>query len=121
MLLPNAMFRRTLDPKAIEKEQQNNNHFPLDERVRRMFSLLSCHHPMFILAVLPDKNREIYGLFIPYASFLFVQSMHVNLSNAGPFMCSESYGAVLRVEILNRITYERSIGGSIYVFLTQLV
>jgi len=67
---------------------------------------------MFILAVFPNKDREIYGLFTPYASCLFVQSMHVNWSNAGPFTCLESYGAVLHVEFLNRITYEGPIGGS---------
>jgi hypothetical protein len=117
MLLPNVVFQRTSDPKAIGK----NRDFPPDEHVRRMFNLLNCHHPMFILAVLLDKDREIYDLFTPYASCLFVQSMHINWSNAGPFMCSKSYGAVLHVEILNRITYERPIGWNIYVFLIQLV
>jgi hypothetical protein len=38
--------------------------------------------PHVILAVLPNKDREIYGLFTRYASCLFVQSMHVNWSNA---------------------------------------
>jgi len=70
---------------------------------------------MFILALLPNKDREIYGMFTPYASCLLVQSMHSNWSNAGLFMCPESYGAVLHVEFPNRITYEGPIGGIIYV------
>jgi hypothetical protein len=70
---------------------------------------------MFILAVLPNKDREIYGVFTPYASCLLVQIMHVNWSNASPFMRSESYGAVLHVEFPNKITYEGPIGGIIYV------
>jgi hypothetical protein len=107
MLLPNAVFGRISDPKPIEKEPQNNKHFPPDERVRRMF----------ILAVLPDKDREMYGLFTPYASCLFVQS--INWSNAGSFTCSESYGAFLHVEFLNRITYEGPFGGT-KCLLTQL-
>jgi hypothetical protein len=115
MLLPNAVFQRIPDPKAIQKEPQNNKHFPPDECVRRMFSLLSCDHPMFILAILPSKDREKYGLFTPYASCLLVQSMHVNWSNVGPLMCSESWGAVLHVEFPNRIIYEGPIGGIIYV------
>jgi hypothetical protein len=119
MLLPDGVFQRISDPKAFEKElqePQNNKHFPPDERVRRMFSLLSCHHPMFILAVLPNKDRQIYGLFTPYASCLFLQIMHMNWSKAGPFLCSDSYGAVLHVAFSNRITFEGPIGGSIYVF-----
>jgi hypothetical protein len=47
--------------------------------------------------------------------------MHVNWFNAGPFMHAESYGVVLHVGFPNKITYEGPIGGSIYVFLTQLV
>ncbi len=53
---------------------------------------------MFIMAFLPNKDRKIYGLFTPYASCLFVQSMHVNQSHTCPFMCSKSYGAVLHLE-----------------------
>jgi hypothetical protein len=78
MLLPNARFQRISNLKAIEKEPQDIKHFPLDECVREMFNLLSCHHPMFILVFLPDKEGELYGLFTPYVSCLFVQSMHVN-------------------------------------------
>jgi hypothetical protein len=66
---------------------------------------------MFIMAFLPNKDRKIYGLFTPYASCLFVQSMHVNQSHTCPFMCSKSYGAVLHLEFLNMITYEGPIGG----------
>ncbi|KAH8968725.1 hypothetical protein BDL97_03G144100 [Sphagnum fallax] len=42
---------------------QNNQCFPPDERVRRMFHFLTHHRPMFILAVLPDKDSEIYVPF----------------------------------------------------------
>jgi hypothetical protein len=120
MLLPNVRFQRISNPKAIEKESQDIKHFPLDEHVREMFNLLNCHHPMFILALLPDKDGEIYGMFIPYASCLFVQSMHINRYDAYPFMCSESYGAILHVEFLNMITYEGPIGES-KCLLMQLV
>jgi hypothetical protein len=90
MFLPNAVFRRISDPKAIEKEPQDIKHFPLDECVKEMFNLLNFHHPMFILVILPNKDGKIHGLFTPYASCLFVQSMHVNQFNASPFMCLES-------------------------------
>ncbi len=112
MFLPNDVFQRISNAKVIEKEPQDIKHFPLGECVKEMFSLLSFHHPMFILVVLPDKDREMYGLFIPYVSCLFVQSMHVNWFDAGPFMCSKSYGAILHVEFLNKITDQRPIGGS---------
>ncbi len=65
--------QRVSDPKAVEKEPQNNRCFPPDERVRRMFHFLTHHRPMFILAILPDKDSEIYGLFTPYITFLCVK------------------------------------------------
>ncbi len=67
---------------------------------------------MFILVVLLDKDKEIYGLFTPYANCLFVQNMHVNRFDAGLFMCSKSYGAVLHVEFMNKITYQGPISGN---------
>ncbi len=75
---------------------------------------------MFILDVLLNKDRKTYGMFTPSTSCLFVQSMHDNSSNASPFMCSKSYGAILHVEFLNMITYEGPIGGS-KCLLIQLV
>jgi hypothetical protein len=78
MFLPNVGFRRISNPRAIEKEAQDIKHFQRDERLREIFNLLNCHHPMFILAFFPNKDRKIYDMFTPYASCLFVQSMHVN-------------------------------------------
>ncbi|CAN5968634.1 unnamed protein product [Sphagnum jensenii] len=69
----NIFTLRVSDPKAVEKEPQKNQCFPPDERVRRMFHFLAHHRPMFILAVLPDKDSEIYGLFTPYITFLCVK------------------------------------------------
>ncbi|KAH9569552.1 hypothetical protein CY35_03G139300 [Sphagnum magellanicum] len=59
----NKRGMRVSDPKAVEKEPQKNQCFPPDERVRRMFRFLTHHRPMFILAVLPDKDSEIYVPF----------------------------------------------------------
>jgi hypothetical protein len=69
----NKRGMRVSDPKAVEKEPQKNQFFPPDERVRRMFHFLTHHRPMFILAVLPDKDSEIYDLFTPYITFLCVK------------------------------------------------
>ncbi len=53
--------QRLSEPVAVEKEPQNNLHFPAEERVKQMFKLLGRSRPMFILAILPDKDSEIYG------------------------------------------------------------
>jgi hypothetical protein len=72
-LLVKYCVQKVSDPKAVEMEPQKNQCFPPDERVRRMFRFLTHHRPMLILAVLPDKDSEIYGLFTPYITFLCVK------------------------------------------------
>ncbi|CAK9867455.1 unnamed protein product [Sphagnum jensenii] len=59
----NKRGMRLSEPVAVEKEPQNNLHFPAEERVKQMFKLLGRSRPMFILAILPDKDSEIYVPF----------------------------------------------------------
>lgn len=46
---------------VVEKEPQNAQNYPPEQRVERMITALRPYKPAFILVILPDKDSPIYG------------------------------------------------------------
>lgn len=55
-------MQRMRDPICVQKEPPHaSRDMPADERVAAMMSALRAHKPVFILAILPTKDSDIYG------------------------------------------------------------
>ncbi|KAG0565486.1 hypothetical protein KC19_8G194400 [Ceratodon purpureus] len=83
-------------PAIVEKEPHNAMNYPPEQRVERMFTALRNYKPVFILAILPDKDSPIY---VPFKRFCEMKIGVISQCMVKPRQLNDQYLGNLALKI----------------------